>query len=73
MHIMLANVFHSIKKLTRYYPKDPSLFPFFSSTLCLWSTYSQFLKLLSSFIYSVCKWSFFIYTMDSILYNLPGN
>jgi len=43
MHIMLANVFHSTKKLTGYYPKDPSLLPFFSSILCLWSTYSQFL------------------------------
>jgi hypothetical protein len=73
MHIMLANVFHSIKKVTRFYPKGPSLFPSFSSILCLWSTYSPFLQLLNYFISSVCKWSFFIYTMASILYNLPSN
>jgi len=71
MHIMLATVFHSIKQLIGYYPKDPSLLPLFSSILCLWITYSQFLQLLSYFISSVCKWSFFVYTVASILYNLP--
>jgi hypothetical protein len=59
MHIVLATVFHSVRKLMGYYPKDSSLLSFFSTILYLWSTNSKFLHLLSYFTSSVCQRSFY--------------